>query len=167
MVSSQGSPLGSEGQHDVFLVGGEFEPEHPGVSHHGARDDHPAGTSGSVDHHEALVHVPVDVLGVAHPGTVPRLRAVVIVQNFLQVEGSFKIISGELRVPLPSAPWDVFIILFCFRPKLGLKFRLQRNVNKLAGMERGDLIKLFREEGRPIHEPPRHRGLNLNFLNSD
>ena len=73
------SPLRSEGEHDVFLVWREFEPEDPGVSHHGAGHDHSAGASSSLNHDEALVHISVDVLAGANPGPVPGLRAVVII----------------------------------------------------------------------------------------
>ena len=73
------SPLRSEGEHDVFLVRGEFEPEDPGISHHGAGHNHPSGTSSGVHHDQALVHISVDVLAGADPGSVPGLRAVVII----------------------------------------------------------------------------------------
>ena len=84
------SPLRSEGEHDVFLVRGEFEPEDPGVSHHGAGHNHPARTSSSVHHDQALVHISVDVLTGADPGSVPGLRAVVIIlQKEQRVASSF------------------------------------------------------------------------------
>ena len=76
-VSEQ--PLGPEGQHHVLLVGGELEPEDPGVPHHVPGHDDTAGTAGSGDHHQALVHVPVDVLRVADPGPIPGLGTVVII----------------------------------------------------------------------------------------
>ena len=66
-------PLRSEGQHHVLLVGGEFEPEDPGVPHHVTGHDDTAGASSSVHHDQALVHVSVDVLSGAHPGPIPRL----------------------------------------------------------------------------------------------
>ena len=53
-------------------------------------------------------------------------------QNFLQVEWSFKIISRELWVPLPSVGGKIFIILFCFWPELSLEFGLSIKVTKLS-----------------------------------
>lgn len=93
VVAFKSLPLRSECQHDVFLVRGEFEPEHPGTPHHVARDDDAAAAASGRHHDQALVDIPVDVLGVAHPGAVPCFRAKIIVEDFLEVEWCFKIIS--------------------------------------------------------------------------
>lgn len=93
VVTFRSLPLRSECQHDVFLVRGEFEPEHPGAPHHVARDDDAAAPAAGRHHDQALVNIPVHVLGVAHPGAIPRFRAKIIVEDFLEVEWCFKIIS--------------------------------------------------------------------------
>ena len=83
VVTFKSLPLRSECQHDVFLVRGEFEPEHPGTPHNVARDDDAASAAPGRHHDQALVHIPVDVLGVAHPGAVPCFRTKIVVEDFL------------------------------------------------------------------------------------
>ena len=138
------SPLWSEGQHDILLIRRQLESEHSRVSHNVSRNNHSPRASISRDHDQTLINIsaekrqinkmkksyalvsPVNVLSVTDPGAIPGLRTKIIVQDFLQIKRSFKIISRKLWISLPSGWRKVWIIFFCFWPKLCLKLWLER-----------------------------------------